>query len=83
MENPSRNCGAYVDDDENWIFVSQTESTYGARVLFADLRDQTDYANLEFKTLYPNFSRNRASSLNGKFYLLTDFQSVKSPTRRR
>jgi prolyl oligopeptidase len=77
MENPSRNCGAYVDDDENWIFVSQTESTYGARVLFADLRDQTDYANLEFKTLYPNFDAETSVVVerNGKFYLLTDFQA--------
>ncbi|MBQ9813932.1 MAG: S9 family peptidase [Thermoguttaceae bacterium] len=77
VDNPSRNCGAEVDDDENWLFVSQTESTYGARILFADLRGKDDYSNLEFKTLYPDFDAetNVVTARDDKFYLLTDFQA--------
>ncbi len=80
-DNPSRNCGAWVDDDENWLFVYQTESTYGSRILFADLRGKSDYAKLEFKTLFPDFSAETSCVVarGGKFYLLTDYQA---PNRR-
>ncbi|MBQ9875358.1 MAG: S9 family peptidase [Thermoguttaceae bacterium] len=76
-DNPSRNCVASVDEDENWLFVFQNESTYGAKVLFADLRDAKDYSKLEFDVLYPDFEAETevVAVKDGKFYLLTDFQA--------
>ena len=75
--NPSRNCSASVDMDENWLFVYQTESTYGARVLFADLRKYPDLSQVEFQTLYPDFESETGVAVvkDEKFYLLTDYQA--------
>lgn len=80
-ENTSRNCAADVDDDENWLFVVQTESTYGARILFANLRDQKDFDNLKFKTLYPDFDSESSVVLvkDEKFFVVTDYNA---PNRR-
>ena len=76
-EHPSRNCGAGVDEDENWLFISQSESTYGERVLFADLRNVDDYSQLNFKTLYPDFEAETSvvTVVDNKFYLLTDYRA--------
>lgn len=73
----SRNCEADVDNDEKWLFVSQNESTYGNKLLFADLSGKDNYANLEFKTLYPDFEAETSVVVvnNDKFYLLTDYQA--------
>ncbi len=75
--NPSRNCGASVDEDENWLFIGQTESTYGSRLIFANIRDQQDYSNLTFQTLYPNFDAESDVVVvkDNKFYVLTDYQA--------
>ncbi len=80
-ENPTRNCAANTDDDENWLFVYQNESTYGAKVLFADLRQANDLASLEFKTLFPSFEAESSVVVvqNETFYVLTDYQA----SRRR
>lgn len=79
-ENALRNCAASVEADENWLFVYQNESTYGARVLFADLRSVGEInaeTKIEFKTLYPTFDAESSvvAVRDGKFFILTDFQA--------
>lgn len=74
---PLRNCVASVDEDENWLFIYQNDSTYGARVFFDDLRDE----KTEFKTLYPDFDAETSvvATKDDVFYALTDY---KAPNRR-
>ncbi|MDO5309031.1 MAG: prolyl oligopeptidase family serine peptidase [Planctomycetia bacterium] len=78
-DNPSRNCTGDVDDDENWLFVYQNESTYGARVLFAKLTDDAELDKLQWQTLYPDFDAETGvvAVQDDLFYLLTDYQAPK------
>lgn len=78
---PSRNCVADVDEDEQWLFVYQNESTYGARILFAKIDDARKIGNLTFATLYPDFdSESEVVAVNDdRFYVLTDYRA---PNRR-
>ncbi len=77
MDNPSRNCVADVDDDEKWLFVYQNESTYGQRVVFTELSDSVNLKELNFKTLFPDFSAESGivAVHDGLFYLSTDYQA--------
>ena len=76
-ENPQRNCYAEVDEDENWLFIYESESTYGSRVLFKNLT----VADSPIKVLYPDFKAESSLVVvrDGLFYLLTD---LKAPNRR-
>ncbi|MGI6401755.1 MAG: prolyl oligopeptidase family serine peptidase [Thermoguttaceae bacterium] len=76
-EATSRNCSAVVDDDEEWLFIYQTESTYGARVLFSPLTDDSKLDALQFETLYPAFDSESGivAVKDGQFYVLTDLDA--------
>ena len=77
LDNPSRNCVAEVDDDEKWLFIYQNESTYGQRVIFTQLNDSVNLKELEFNTLFPDFSAESGivAVHDGLFYLSTDYQA--------
>ena len=77
-DEPLRNCSATTDEDENYLFLMETESTYGNTLLFRDLRKS---GQKEFTTLFPDFSAETypVDVRDGKFLLLTDY---KAPRRR-
>lgn len=82
QEEPLRNCAAEVDEDENWLFLAETESTYGNTLLFKDLRIegapiQTAFPNFDAETSVVTIRKNQEGK--ERFYLLTDFQA---PNRR-
>ncbi len=76
-EHPERTCYASTDRDEKWLFVYESESTYGTRVSFKDLTDP----NAEFKVLFPTFDAETELTVvkDGLFYMITDY---KAPNRR-
>lgn len=74
---PERTCTASTDDDETVLFLSESESTYGNRLLAVDLA-KPDAEPVE---LYSKFDAETfpLGVLNGKYYLLTDYNA---PQRR-
>ena len=75
--NPKINCSADTDLDENWLFLYETESTYGNRLSFRALgKDKTT-----FRVFYPAFDAETSvvAVRDGIFYLLTDY---KAPNKR-
>lgn len=77
-DEPLRNCSATTDEDENYLFLMETESTYGNTLLFRDLRKS---GQKEFTPIFPDFSAETypVDVRDGKFLLLTDY---KAPRRR-
>lgn len=73
--NPTRNCTASVDDDENWLFIDQNESTYGNRLLFARLSGADALDSLKFETLSPGFESETGVVVvkDDVFYMITDY----------
>lgn len=81
-EHALRNCGASTDRDENWLFLSTNESTYGNTLAFLDL---SKYENgkkfaeqakngYEFIPITETFDSELSVSavIDGKFYVHTD-----------
>lgn len=72
---PLRNYSAGVTDDEEYLFVYETESTFGNSVWVKDL----SRANSRFVELAPGFDSEYSviDHINGKFYLLTNWNAPK------
>lgn len=75
-DEPQRNVLAMTDDEERWLFVAESESTYGNTLLFRDLSAKGDEP---FVTIFPTFEAETlpVTVRDGKFYLLTDYQADK------
>ncbi|MBR5627033.1 MAG: S9 family peptidase [Thermoguttaceae bacterium] len=73
QDAPLRNCVADIDRDENWLFLYETESTYGNILSFRDLRKP----DATFQTIFPDFQAesNIVAVHEEKFYVLTDWQA--------
>lgn len=76
-EYPDRICSAELDKDENWLFIYESNSTYGVRISFRKLGEKEE----SFKVLYPSFDAETSlvEVRNGLFYMITDY---KAPNRR-
>ena len=76
-EHALRECYAKVTDDENYIFISITETTTGNGLIFKDLTKP----NASFVELAPGFENDYSvvDDLNGKIYILTNW---KAPNQR-
>ncbi|MDR1923041.1 MAG: prolyl oligopeptidase family serine peptidase, partial [Planctomycetaceae bacterium] len=73
--HPQRTRQAAVDDDERFLFISQSESTYGNSLEFKDLT----LPESKFSTIVSDFSseQNVVTVIDGKFYILTDRNAPK------
>ncbi|MDR3109207.1 MAG: prolyl oligopeptidase family serine peptidase [Planctomycetaceae bacterium] len=69
-EHPLRNCQAETDRDEQFLFISSTESTYGNSLKFRELKTP----NQPFRDIVTTFDSEQdiVAVVNGKFYLHTD-----------
>ncbi len=73
-ENPLRNCGAGVTEDEKYLIVSQSESTHGNVVYIKDLTKNTPF--VKFNNDF-NSEWNIIDHVDGKLYIITNFQAPK------
>ncbi|MDR1960558.1 MAG: prolyl oligopeptidase family serine peptidase [Planctomycetaceae bacterium] len=69
-EHPLRTVQAVTDRDENYLFISQGESTYGNSLKFRDL-SQPDRPFRNILTTFDS-EQDLVAVMDGKFYLLTD-----------
>lgn len=79
-DEPQRNVLAITDEDERWLFIAESESTYGNTLAFRALGDTASCdANEPFATIFPTFEAETypVTVRNGKFYLITDFRAPK------
>lgn len=76
-EFPQRNVMALTDENEEWLFLAESESTYGNTLLFRNLKNQ----DKTFETIFPTFEAETlpVTVRGGLFYLITDY---KAPKRR-
>lgn len=76
-EDPNRTCYAELDEEENWLFIYESNSTYGSRISFRKQGEKDE----SFKVLYPSFDAetNLVEVQNGLFYMITDY---KAPNKR-
>lgn len=70
-----RECYAAVTDDENYLFVSITETTTGNGLLMKDLTKP----NAQFVEIEPGFDNDHVviDDVNGKIYILTNWKAPK------
>ena len=75
-QHPMRECYASLSDDEQFLFISITETTTGNGLLMKDLRKP----ELEFTELAPGFDNDYSvvDHVNGKLYILTNWKAPKS-----
>ncbi|HNV80365.1 MAG TPA: prolyl oligopeptidase family serine peptidase [Tenuifilaceae bacterium] len=75
QEYPLRNYGAQVTSDENFLIISETESTHGNALYISNLhkRDQ-DFLNL---TTSFEYSYHVIDHVDGYLYVLTNYRSPK------
>ncbi|MDO5552346.1 MAG: prolyl oligopeptidase family serine peptidase [Planctomycetia bacterium] len=73
VDEAQRNFTAEVDEEENWLFLYETESTYGNCLYAQNLREQ----DAPLITIFPDFSAETTlvTVKDGKFYLKTDYQA--------
>ncbi len=74
--HPLRECYASLSDDEQFLFISITETTTGNGLFMKDLRKP----ELEFTELAPGFDNDYSvvDHVNGKLYILTNWKAPKS-----
>lgn len=69
-KSPLRNFGASVDEDENFLFLSQSEGTSGEALYFKNLKEK----NAKFIPIAEGFDSDFSiiKVIDGKFYVLTN-----------
>lgn len=73
--HPLRECYASVTDDEQFLFISITETTTGNQLIMKELKNP----NAKFKDFAPGFKNNFdvIDDVNGKIYVLTNWKAPK------
>lgn len=69
-EHPLRNCGASVSEDENYLFISQTESTSGNSLYLKDLTKPNSPIQLVAEGF--EFDYSVVEHYEGKIYVVTN-----------
>ena len=72
---PLRNCVASVSDDEQYLYISETESTSGNSLYVKDLKKP----NSKLTQIAPGFRHDYSvvDNINGKIYVLTNWGASK------
>jgi prolyl oligopeptidase len=72
---PLRECYAVVTEDENYLFITETETTTGNELLFKDLNNPDSKLVL----FAPGFENDYTvvNHINGKIYILTNWKAPK------
>lgn len=74
-EHPDYNFGAYLTEDENYLFISTSQSTSGEKLMVIDLKDP----KAQFKVISDNFDFEYSivDNIGSTFYMLTNNQAPK------
>lgn len=74
-EHPDYNFGAYLTEDENYLFISTSQSTSGEKLMVKDLKDP----KTQFKIISNNFDfeYNIIDNIGNTFYMLTNNHAPK------
>lgn len=74
-EHPDYNFGAYLTEDENYLFISTSQSTSGEKLMVKDLKDP----KAQFKVISNNFDFEYSiiDNIGSTFYMLTNNQAPK------
>lgn len=74
-EHPDYNFGAYLTEDENYLFISTSQSTSGEKLMVMDLKDP----KAQFKVISDNFDFEYSivDNIGSTFYMLTNNQAPK------
>jgi len=74
-DHPDYNFGAFTTEDENYLFVSTSQSTSGEKLMVKDLRDPKAI----FKIISGDFSSeyNVIDNIGSTFYMTTNLQAPK------
>lgn len=75
VEHPEYNFGAYLTEDENYLFISTSQSTSGEKLMVKDLKDP----KAQFKIISGNFDFEYSiiDNMGSTFYMLTNNQAPK------